>query len=78
MSEKYLNFTINDFVKIVRWGERFWVLVESLTDEGGVGIVDNEPLIAPFKLGDKISFTRSEVIDVMPKRVLSNNQGDRG
>lgn len=53
------------WVKIVRNGERFWL--REVRTENGVrsGVVDNELMVAPYKMGQRIEFQDAEVVDVM-------------
>lgn len=67
-----LEFKEGDLVK-VRFeegiqdagGERIWVLVEKVSDDGVcVGRLDNNPVVYPGKVGDRVGFTKSQVISV--------------
>ena len=51
------------WVKIERNGERFWVRVKAREGENMLAIVDNELLRNPWKCGDEISVSLSEVIE---------------
>lgn len=51
------------WVKIERNGERFWVRVKAQEGENMLAIVDNELLRNPWKCGDEISVSLSEVIE---------------
>lgn len=67
MTEKLTPQT-GDFVKIVRDGERFWIEVTGTHDDGSrMGRVNNNCVVAPYKLGDEIRFKDDEVIDVYGK-----------
>jgi hypothetical protein len=59
-----------NLVKISRYNERFWVRdVREIQPGVYVGTVDNELMASnPFKIGDQISFTTLEVLDVREHR----------
>jgi hypothetical protein len=51
------------WVKIERNGERFWVRVTAREGASILGIVDNHLLLNPWKCGDGINVSLSEVIE---------------
>lgn len=57
-----------DFVKIVRDGERFWVEVTGMHDDGSrAGRVNNHLLVAPYRFGEDIRFVDDEVLQWLPE-----------
>jgi len=57
--------TNKSIVKIVRYAERFWVIVRKIYKNGTiVGIVNNKLLTKKLKYGDKIYFKRDEIVDI--------------
>jgi hypothetical protein len=58
-----------DLVKIIRYGERFWCLVKSISKQGTIyATVANDLLYTRKKYGDPIRFNTSEVIDYQKKK----------
>lgn len=53
------------YVKIVRFGERFWLSKCRRVDGVWTGVVDNNLLVAPFPRGKRISFDTADVIETM-------------
>lgn len=62
MSEE---ISVGDFVKVRSHGERFWCEVTGKDDEGIQGKVNNNLIIAPYKLGDTIGILPEEIIEVL-------------
>ena len=63
------EFKVDDFVKIRRATERFWVLVVEMPkgDKPGRGLVNNDLVQTDqhgFKCDNEITFTKEEVLDV--------------
>lgn len=60
------DLKIGDFVKVLRGGERFWLIVEGRSDEGGyVGKVNNrllDPNACGCDFGDSIPFIDAEIM----------------
>lgn len=53
---------LGTFAKISRHGKRFWLKNVKLENGIWSGVVDNVLSVAPYKLGQRIEFNKSEVI----------------
>lgn len=53
-------------VKIVRFGERFWLRNVRMLDGKLIGQVDNHLLEAPYRKGQIIELTEDEIIQEFP------------
>lgn len=44
--------------------EHIWIKINSVEDKKLIGIIDNNPLYIPYKLGEKISITIDQIEDI--------------
>ena len=62
--ETLANLKKKDFVKVCYIAERFWVQITKIQNDTITGRVANMLLFAPFKLGETITFQKTNVYDV--------------
>ena len=63
-----------NFVKVRRGVERFWVIVDKIGKNGFIGIVDNEVVTQKFKLGDRVCFNMTEIVDILEIKHKNHKQ----
>jgi uncharacterized protein YegJ (DUF2314 family) len=58
--------------------ERMWVRIIGYTDDGYVGVLDNEPRMpdAPLALGERVEFGPDHVIDALPPENWNPKTGE--
>jgi hypothetical protein len=78
MKVKFVKFAVNNAsprlkalkrgstVKVSTGKESFWVIVNSRKGNTFTGEVDNELVVTPLKLGQVITFTTENIMDIHP------------
>jgi len=58
------DIKIGDIVKVCDDHERFWVIIESISNKEFIGVVDNSLLRDDIRCGDYIKFERRHIYDI--------------